>query len=43
MSQVFFDLVPRLLEGPIYIDLSRDGEWLHLRPSYRRWPVIESW
>jgi hypothetical protein len=24
MPQVFFDLVPRLLEGPIYIDISRD-------------------
>ena len=24
MPQVFFNLVPRLLEGPIYIDISRD-------------------
>jgi hypothetical protein len=24
MPKVFFDLVPRLLEGPIYIDISRD-------------------
>ncbi len=24
MPQAYFDLVPRLLEGPIYIDISRD-------------------
>jgi hypothetical protein len=24
MPMVFFELVPKLLEGPIYIDISRD-------------------